>query len=267
MNNLPTIDIIIPAYNSGKHLKECLDSVIAQIYTNWLITLVLAPSTDNTEEILNQYKNDPRIHIIKEQSKSNCATARNLGFDNTSCKYVAFLDSDDWWEPAKLEVQLKHMTQFADQMWTMHSLIVEDNGKQAIWEIPDSLYLDKDKGLLGGLWTIVFQRDMLINVKKEWGYLFNQNMKHTDDADLVMRIWEYPHSLIPLALSGFRRNPDGLTSKANGFLESDLTTIGIALRNRRYSLLSFGLFKNVFVTILNRATGIDWVKVKKERFR
>ena len=262
----PLIDIIIPAYNSEKYLKTCLDSLIAQTCPRWTAMVVLAPSTDNTENVLNGFSKEPRIHVIRERVKTNCATARNIGFNNTSCKYVAFLDSDDWWEPTKLEVQLKHMMQSADQAWAMHQLIVEDNGKQTIWEIPDSPCLDKDKGLLGGLWTIVFQRNLLNNVKKEWGYLFNQNMKHTDDADLVMRMWEYPHSLIPIPLAGFRRNPDGLTSKANGFLESDLTTIGIALRNHRYSLLSASLFKNIFVTALNRVTGIDWVKVKKERF-
>lgn len=262
----PLVSVIIPAYNSGKHIKECLNSVMNQTFQNWEAIVVLAPSTDNTFEILRGYFRETRIKIIREKCKSNCATARNIGFSKSTGDYIAFLDSDDWWEPMKLEVQVAYMEAHPELDWTMHRLIVRSGAKDEIWKVPDSPYLGEGILLFGGLWTILFKAGMLDDIKKNWGYLFNERMNHTDDADLVMRVWEYRYELIPSVLSGFRRNPDGLTSKANGFLESDLTTLGIALRNHRYSLLSFALFKNIVMTAINELTGIDWVKWKKEMF-
>ena len=105
----PSIDIIIPNYNKAKYLNECLDSVLKQTYKNWKIYLVDDFSNDNSKEILNKFKNDPRISITYLESNHGPAFCRNLGIEKSSSELLAFLDSDDFWPIDKLQIQITNM--------------------------------------------------------------------------------------------------------------------------------------------------------------
>ena len=100
----------MPTYNCGNFIGETIDSVIAQIYENWELIIVDDCSTDNTEEIVNVYrKKDSRIKYKKLATNSGAAVARNRGIELADGKYIAFLDSDDLWQPKKLDTQIKFM--------------------------------------------------------------------------------------------------------------------------------------------------------------
>ncbi len=88
------ISIIIPVYNVEKYLKDCLDSVIAQTYSNWEAICVDNGSTDKSLEILKEYaRNDNRIKIFT--SEKGVSKARNCGLDNAKGYWITFVDSDD----------------------------------------------------------------------------------------------------------------------------------------------------------------------------
>ena len=109
MKNLPYIDIIIPNYNKGDYLKECLDSVMNQTYKNWKVYLIDDCSTDISKEILKEYEKEEKINIFylnKNMGPSHC---RNLGIKNSNSDFIAFLDSDDYWPKNKLETQINEM--------------------------------------------------------------------------------------------------------------------------------------------------------------
>ena len=77
MGSQPLISIIIPVYNVEKFLAKCLDSIIAQTYTNWEAILVDAGSPDNCGKICDDYaKKDPRITIIKKIQNKLCIKNR-----------------------------------------------------------------------------------------------------------------------------------------------------------------------------------------------
>jgi len=97
------ISIIIPTYNRSKRLKDAIESVRTQTYVNWELIVVDDGSTDNTEEVVRSF-DDCRIHYIKQDNRGVSA-ARNTGIAKAHGKLIAFLDSDDRWEPSKLEVQ------------------------------------------------------------------------------------------------------------------------------------------------------------------
>lgn len=95
MDSKVKVSVIVPVYNSGRYLKECLDSIIKQTYSNLEIILVDDGSDDNSLDILLEYAHkDNRIKIIKQQRKG-AAVARNLGIEMSTGEYVLFLDSDD----------------------------------------------------------------------------------------------------------------------------------------------------------------------------
>lgn len=90
------ISVIIPVYNVEQYLRQCVDSVLAQTYTNYEILLVDDGSTDNSGEICDEYsRKDSRIKVI-HQKNAGLSEARNRGFNPANGEYVYFLDSDDW---------------------------------------------------------------------------------------------------------------------------------------------------------------------------
>ena len=94
-NKQKLISVIIPVYNTAEYLPRCLDSVINNGYKNLEIICVNDGSTDSSPEILRRYeKNDSRIKVI-DVPNGGVSRARNIGLDNASGEYIAFIDSDD----------------------------------------------------------------------------------------------------------------------------------------------------------------------------
>lgn len=90
------ISIIVPVYNAEKYLHRCIDSIINQTYKNIEIILVNDGSTDISSSICDKYAQiDERIKVI-HQENAGVSVARNMGIDNSSGKYIMFVDSDDW---------------------------------------------------------------------------------------------------------------------------------------------------------------------------
>ena len=107
MSNL--VSIIMPSYNTGSFIRETIESVLAQSYSDWELIIVDDCSTDNTDDVVSQYLADERIRYIKNETNSGAAVSRNRALREARGKWIAFLDSDDLWMPEKLEKQLSFM--------------------------------------------------------------------------------------------------------------------------------------------------------------
>lgn len=107
MNDL--VSIIMPSYNTAVYITESIQSVLAQTYKDWELIIVDDCSTDNTDELVNQYLSDKRIRYIKNDTNSGAAVSRNRALREAKGKWIAFLDSDDLWEPDKLQKQIAFM--------------------------------------------------------------------------------------------------------------------------------------------------------------
>ena len=129
------VDVVIPAYNAEKYIRECLNSAFNQTYKNINIIVVNDGSSDSTDEILNEYKD--RITIIN-QKNSGPSRARNVGIQAGEGEFIAFLDSDDLWTENKLELQVNFFnTHLNIDMVFANMLIFDDN------RIVESSYLEK----------------------------------------------------------------------------------------------------------------------------
>ena len=102
------ISIIMPSYNTGKYISEAIKSVIAQTYDKWELIIVDDCSTDNTDDVVADFK-DARIKYIKNNINRGAAICRNRALKEAKGKWIAFLDSDDIWAPEKLKHQLLFM--------------------------------------------------------------------------------------------------------------------------------------------------------------
>lgn len=109
-DNLDLVSIVIPVYNSEHYIKETINTVQMQTYSNWELVLVNDCSTDSSKKTIEEcIKGDSRIKLINLQKNSGAAVARNTGIKYANGKYLAFLDADDLWKKDKLKIQLEFM--------------------------------------------------------------------------------------------------------------------------------------------------------------
>lgn len=98
------ISVIIPVYNVKDYLNKCLDSVMQQTYKNLEIVVIDDGATDGSQNICDEYASkDGRIKVIHKVN-GGLSDARNVGYSESSGKYIFFLDSDDWLEKNTIEI-------------------------------------------------------------------------------------------------------------------------------------------------------------------
>ncbi|MBP4141193.1 glycosyltransferase family 2 protein [Flavobacterium sp. P4023] len=138
----PLVSIITPAFNSEKYITESIQSVLNQTYQNWEMIIVDDASSDATISIIEEFiKKDNRIKICKHHENAGTGIARNTALNETSGKYIAFLDADDVWKPTKLEKQV-HFLQINKIPFTFSFYeIIDENGKALNKRIESPLIL------------------------------------------------------------------------------------------------------------------------------
>jgi glycosyltransferase involved in cell wall biosynthesis len=113
---MSVVSIVIPTYNRAADLRRALGSVVAQTLSDWEAWIVDNHSTDETRQVVEQFA-DPRIHFLSVHNQGVVAVSRNLGVAHSTSRYVAFLDSDDWWKPQKLEHSVAALEHGADVVY------------------------------------------------------------------------------------------------------------------------------------------------------
>jgi len=104
----PLISVVMPAYNQAAYIHEAIASVLSQTHLNLQLIIIDNYSTDHTKEIVDSF-HDKRIKYYKFHNHGVIASARNHGVSKCDGEYLAFIDSDDVWDPLKLEQQIPHM--------------------------------------------------------------------------------------------------------------------------------------------------------------
>ena len=101
--SMPEISVIVPVYKVEAYLPRCVDSILAQTFTDYELWLVDDGSPDNSGKICDDYsKRDARIRVIHKPN-GGLSSARNAALDECKGRYISFVDSDDWVTPDFLE--------------------------------------------------------------------------------------------------------------------------------------------------------------------
>ena len=211
----PKISIIIPCYKSEKYIKQCVESIIAQTFTDWeAIFIIDAPDAyDQTISYLNS-KLDSRIKIFSNFMKTNPAYARNTGVQHSVGEYIAFLDADDWWYPNKLEKQIRYMDTHTNIKWCWAYAIVHDGKKEYMLE--NAWNKPKADEMLP-FQTFVLRRDLVCDIIKSDGKLLDDSLPQIDDYDLFQRLKKYENYGFHEPLSHYRYHSEGLTSSTGSY--------------------------------------------------
>jgi glycosyltransferase involved in cell wall biosynthesis len=222
----PFFSIIIPVYNVAPYLRECLDSVLAQTFTDWECLCVNDGSTDESGAILDEYaQKDPRFRVFHKKN-SGVSAARNLGLDNVRGEWVLFLDSDDLLANTCLGAIVEHLTDEIDwlsfnaQTMDARGTIIDECRPRKVWTLSREDF-SKCSIDLNVVWGNCFRRawldecqlrfDTELSVAEDslfmsLGLIHTQKMKHLGDvAGYFYRLPEGRGSLMERASKKYTR--------------------------------------------------------------
>ena len=207
------VTVVTPTWNSSKYIRDTIESVQAQTYQNWEMIIVDDYSTDNTVDIVKDIaKKDTRIRIIEQKNNQGAAVARNIAVQNSTGRYIAYLDSDDRWKQEKLAKQIKFM-QDKDCGFSCTSYEVIDFAGKSLHKIVYMLDKVDYRGFLTNnlLQTVGIMVDTN-KVGKE--YLEMPNIRRRQDAATWIQILKagYPCYGLHEVLAEYRRTPKSLSS-------------------------------------------------------
>jgi glycosyltransferase involved in cell wall biosynthesis len=126
MTAVPRISVIVPTYNRARDLARCLDSLVAQTFKDFEVLVCDDGSTDDTPQVVQRYAGKLDLTYHWAENFGGPARPRNVGLQKARGDYVAFLDSDDWWMPRKLEVSLAFLARGAELVY--HNMYLVTSG-------------------------------------------------------------------------------------------------------------------------------------------
>ena len=178
------VSVILPTYNRDYCIKTAMESVYAQNHAAYELIIVDDGSTDGTEKIVNKYKNEKTVYV--KQENGGVSRARNAGIRLANGNYIAFLDSDDYWDPKHLEEHVTALTGNPVHTMSYNNYRTEGPGSvddgHAFYPVsyPEILFISRSVITTP---SVVVRSDILDEVG-----LFDEDMKICEDLDLWRRI-------------------------------------------------------------------------------
>ena len=165
----PTLDIILPVYNTERYLDQCIESIVNQKFNDWHLIIMDDGSTDSSPEICDRWaQRDKRITVVHKQN-SGQADSRNIGIDMSTAEYIGFVDSDDWIEPDMYSFLIDNI-QKHDADIAICNHFDDEKGKSKCKTASDTIeilnhdqaseLIIKDK-IQSYIWQMVFRRSCL----------------------------------------------------------------------------------------------------------
>lgn len=243
------VSIITPTYNSSKFISNTVKSVLNQTFTDWEYLIVDDNSTDNTINIINEFiKKDPRIKLLKTPKNSGGpATPKNIGIENATGEYVAFLDHDDEWLPQKLEKQVKVFEESKDKKLGLVSsfLNIKDKNGNLEYRHKKNYKGDVIRQLANGNFIVTSSCVLTkLSILKEVE-LFDSRFKTSDDWDMWLNISEagYQFDFVPEYLVNYIKHEE------NAYLNNNNRN------DKREFILIFNKHKESFTKYSLKAVG------------
>lgn len=181
------VDVIIPTFNREEVLLKAVNSVLNQTYQDFVLHIVDDGSTDNTQNILEEFRQHPKVKIHTQQN-AGVSSARNLAAKVATGTWVSFLDSDDEWLPEKLEKQIAFLNSnpeipflHSEEIWVRNGVRVNPKVKHS--KSADNLFVRSLDFCLISPSTVIMKRELFL---KHEG--FDENFVVCEDYDLWLKI-------------------------------------------------------------------------------
>lgn len=172
----PKISIIVPIYNVERYLPQCLDSLLAQTYTNIQILCVNDGCTDHSREIIREYEEkDSRVCCL-DKANGGVSSARNHAHSYVDGEYIMYMDSDDWIEANTCELAIEQvLIHDADVVFWNY---VRENGT-----------LSKPKRIFGNEKTVFPDKESVSKLHRRFLGLYREELRHPENANALDTTW------------------------------------------------------------------------------
>ncbi|MBR3168387.1 MAG: glycosyltransferase [Erysipelotrichaceae bacterium] len=127
---MPEVSVIIPVYRTEEYLEQCIDSVLAQTFTDFEVILVDDGSPDNCPAICERYASEDKRISVVHQKNGGLSSARNAGLARAKGRYIYFLDSDDYIAPVLLETTVREIRCGYDAVFFSYYKVYTDGSEK-----------------------------------------------------------------------------------------------------------------------------------------
>lgn len=185
----PKISVIVPVYNTEKYLRRCIDSILAQTFTDFELLLINDGSRDSSGAICDEYAaKDSRVRVFHKEN-GGVSSARNVGLDNAKGEWISFVDSDDWIEAKAYECMLHEVEYKGVQLALcgfneilrdeIHPIFLPNiqHGKDSF--IQEYLLCEWYV-----IWNLLVKRELIENEK----FRLDETVRIGEDADLLFKL-------------------------------------------------------------------------------
>lgn len=208
---MPSISVIMPAYNASQYIRQAVESILSQTFENFELLVIDDGSSDNTSDVLSCYQ-DSRLRLLRNQSNEGVAHSLNRGIQEAKGRYIARMDSDDLSEPIRLEEQFKYMEQHKDVGVSGTWITIFGDQPSTVERSPvgkeiANAYLLFDNPLFHP--SVIIRRSALDSLDIHYDSKFSR----TEDYDLWTRIAEKTEiDNIPYPLTRMRHHQRSVTN-------------------------------------------------------
>lgn len=261
MNELPSISVIMPVYNAAPYLKQAIESILSQTFSDFEFIIINDGSSDGSENIIRSYS-DTRIVCLRNEQNSGLVFTLNKGIDAARGKYIARMDGDDISLPERFSKQIDFLEKNTGAMIVASTILLvdENNSETGVWK-DDRKYISP-RAIHSFLpinncisHPTVFARSALL--KK---YKYNPAQYLSEDYDLWLRITSdgIPIYKIdePLVRHRFLKNSFTRTTGSNHFFKlAKVKWVFVKQQIKKGNINAF-MFKTVFYAGLFVLKGI-----------
>ena len=269
------VTIIMPVYNAELYLRDAIESVLAQSYKKFIFMIINDGSTDQSETIILEYK-DERIQYISNEENLGIVKTLNKGIALSHTKYISRMDADDICDPKRLERQISVMEK--DSQITLLGTwaeLIDEKGK-AVGKLTP--YTDDKSIRTALLFSNIFVHSSVmirrcILEKNHWKY--EENHKAVEDYGLWTKISnQYKVEILPEMLLKYRLNTNGIMSNENknitGMLKNRSVIYEYLLSEMKIDVSNKGIFDyTVFVNGYTEVIDLQYIikLLSKIRFK
>ncbi|MBO5172486.1 MAG: glycosyltransferase family 2 protein [Bacteroidaceae bacterium] len=221
---MPKISVIVPVYNTEKYLHRCVDSILAQTFSDFELLLINDGSKDKSATICDEYAaKDSRVSVFHKEN-GGVSSARNLGLDCAKGEWITFVDSDDWLGNKYLENLIINVKRNIELVISFSYSVFKDKIGESKYESKvlnsdefSLLFTEYDLSWRTSPWSKLYNNKII----KENKLIFNVNMPIGED---LVFLYEYITCVNKIYISGqsyyyyFADNENTLTKKINSTL-------------------------------------------------
>ena len=221
------ISIIVPVYNAEKYLDRCIQSILAQTYTDFELLLINDGSTDSSGATCDKYaEQDSRVRVFHKEN-GGVSSARNMGLDNAVGEWITFIDSDDWVSPYYLSNLISHIGDNIDLVFSYAKhyyqdgrIVAENYPQRIVTEDISPLFIKNALSWHTSPWSKLYKSSLCSQIR------FPKNVHLGEDLIFLYQYILISQSIFVSSDTDYFYNVDnigGLTKRVNS-VDSELAS-------------------------------------------